>query len=416
MSHSTSDHPNRVAVRITKDALRHVRSGHPWVFDASVLNVKPPGRSGDLAVVFDDRRKFAAIGLWDSDSPIRIRVLHQGAPTPIDDDFWRGLFGAALERRRELWASDTTNAYRWVHGENDGVPGLVVDRYAQVAVVKLYSSAWLPHLSSVVAALRTVAADHGVPLTAGVVRLARSVAGGSRTGDGADLADGDTLFGDVGDGVVEFVEHELVFDADVVRGQKTGHFLDQRDNRMRARDVARGKRVLDVFCCTGGFSVHAAAGGATFVHSVDLSPHAIRATERNMARNRDRPEVGACTHQTTVGDAYDVMQRMAQRGSTFDVVVVDPPSFAVRAEQVPSALKAYARLTDLAVRLLSPQGTLVQASCSARVDAPTFERVVRTSAAAAGRPLRAVRTFGHAVDHPIGFAQGDYLCAVVATA
>ena len=412
MTESPASPVDRVAVRLTKDALRQVRGGHPWVFDASVASVKPEGQVGDLAVVFDDDRKFAAIGLWDPGSPIRVRVLHTGRPRTVDGTFWREQLTAALERRRPLLDQGDTDAYRWSAGENDGLPGLVVDRYADVAVVKLYSAAWMPHLDDVVAALVDVAAEHAEPVGRVVLRMARTTATALRRPGTEHLADGDRLLGELPTEPVQFVENGLTFEADVVHGQKTGHFLDQRDNRRRVRDLAAGARVLDVFCCTGGFSVNAAAGGAELVHSVDLSPQAVATARRNLAYNSALPEVAACTHQATVGDAYEVMERLAAKGETYDVVVVDPPSFASRKEQVAGAIRAYARLTDLALELVAPGGTLVQASCSARVDAGTFERVVTTTAADAGRPLRNVQVWGHAVDHPVGFAQGEYLCAV----
>ena len=403
---------DRVAVRLTKDALRQVRGGHPWVFDASVASVKPEGQVGDLAVVFDDDRKFAAIGLWDPGSPIRVRILHTGRPRTVDGSFWREQLTAALERRRTLLDQGDTDAYRWVAGENDGLPGLVVDRYADVAVVKLYSAAWMPHLDDVVAAMVDVASVQTIPVSRAVLRMARTTATAPRRPGTEHLADGDALVGGLPTEAVQFVENGLTFEADVVHGQKTGHFLDQRDNRLRVRELAAGKRVLDVFCCTGGFSVNAAAGGATLVHSVDLSPQAVATARRNLAYNSALPEVAACTHQATVGDAYEVMERLAAKGETYDVVVVDPPSFASRREQVAGAIRAYARLTELALELVEPGGTLVQASCSARVDAETFERVVTSTAADAGRPLRNVQVWGHAIDHPVGFAQGEYLCAV----
>lgn len=394
----------RVAVRLTPDGLRQVRGGHPWVFDRSITSVRPEGRPGDLAVVFDDRRRFTAIGLLDPDSPIRVKVLHRGAPTPIDAAFWRDRLSAARSLREPLLRSGDTTAYRWVHGENDGLPALVLDRYAEVVVVKLYSAAWWPHLDDVLAAAQQVDPARSI-----VLRLARRVpAAGDRT-------DGSLLAGEPVTGPVGFVEGGLEFAADVVHGQKTGHFLDQRDNRALVRRLAAGAEVLDVFACTGGFSVNAAAGGARSVHSVDLSPGAIESARANMARNRTLPAVRACRHLTTVGDAMEVMADLATAGRRYDVVVVDPPSFAVRQAQVEGALRAYGRLAELAVRLLLPGGTLVQASCSSRVGQVEFTAAVLDAAARAGVRLDDVRSTAHALDHPVGFPQGAYLKAVIAT-
>ena len=394
-----------MAVRITPDAARHVRAGHPWVFDGSIVSVRPDGDPGDLAVIFDDRRRFMAIGLYDPASAIRIKVLHHGRPTPIDEAFWIDRLAAALASRSRLVEDPTTTAFRWVHGENDGLPGLVLDRYGDVTVIKLYSEAWFAHLDAVLAAAQQVLAAERV-----VLRLARNVAV-----DGRESLDGSALAGELPAQPVRFLERSLTFEADVVRGQKTGHFLDQRDNRGRVRRRAAGARVLDVYSCTGGFSVNAAAGGATLVHSVDISAAAITTARRNMDHNRSLPPVRACHHHDTVGDAMAVMAEMADRGRSFDMVVVDPPSFASRQDQVDGALRAYGRLTQLALRLLEPGGTLVQASCSARVSERAFFDVVDAAAERSGVVLTDVAHTAHAVDHPVGFSEGSYLKALFAT-
>lgn len=394
---------HRLAVRVTRDALRQVRGGSPWLYDGSITSVTPDGVAGDLAVVFDDRRKFAAIGLWDPTSPIRVKVLHTGAPRPIDDAFWRGRLDAAADRRAGLIADPTTDAYRLVHGENDGLPGLVIDQYAGTAVVKLYTPAWFPHLRDLLDAL----VDRWSPRRV-VLRLGRSVAAGETFG----LGDGDTLIGEPPDGPVMFHERGLLLEADVVHGQKTGHFLDQRDNRALVRSMAAGLDVLDVFSSTGGFSVSAAAGGAVSVHMIDQSAPAIATAERNLAHNRRLPEVRRCKTHATVGDAFEVLGALARRSEQFDLVVVDPPSFASNQGAVPRALAAYGRLTRLALAVTRPGGTLVQCSCSSRVAADDFVQTVLDAAASAGRDAHVTRRTGHAVDHPIGFEHGEYLKAV----
>ncbi len=397
----------RLAVRLTQDALRQVRAGHPWVYDRSIRSISHDGAPGDLAVVFDDDRRFVAIGLWDPASPIRLRVVHCGRPTPIDRGLWRGRLVAALERRAPLLATagtdDETDAYRCVHGENDGLPGLVIDRYASTYVVKLDTAAWVPHLADVLGELVEL-----VHPTSVVLRTSRSV----RPDELHGLHDGVTLVGPEGAGPVRFREHGLSFEADVVHGQKTGHFLDQRDNRRRVAQLAAGQRVLDVFSCTGGFSVYAAGGGAVEVHSVDASPGAIATAQRNMDLNRHRPEIAACRHLTTVGDAFEVMARLARAGERFGIVVIDPPSFAPNAASVRRALTAYARLTELGLRLTRLGGTLVQASCSSRVGLADFARTVHAAASAAGYQVRELARTEHPLDHPVGFPEGSYLKAL----
>jgi len=379
--------------------LKHVRRGHPWLFEGSITSVSHDGAPGDLAVIFDDKRKFAAIGLWDPDSPMRVRILHHGSPMAIDDDFWAARLSVAASIRRPLLDDDRVTGLRLVHGENDGLPGLVIDRYADVIVVKLYSAAWFAHLRSVLAAIEECWSPTSV-----VLRLARSIETAAPPGH----HDGAVIGGEPPDQPVPFLEAGASMTADPVGGQKTGYFLDQRANRQRVGAHATGGRVLDVFCCHGGFSVQAAIGGARHVHSVDLSPHATEAARRHVAAN------APVDHRTSTGDAFEVMAELGERGERFDIVVVDPPSFASRRDAVPGALRAYTRLTHLALDLVAPGGLLLQASCSSRIDADQFEATVSTAAERAGRPLGSVEITGHDIDHPIGFSEGAYLKAVVA--
>ncbi len=216
-------------MRVTPDALRQIRGGHPWVYDASIRSVGHDGAAGDLAVVFDDRRQFAAIGLYDPGSPIRVRVLHHGGPATIDDDWWRDHLAHAFAQRSLLDSDQRTNAYRVVHGENDGFPGLVIDRYDTTYVVKAYTTAWLPHLRAVVGALGQIVTPERV-----VLRLGRT------TAREAPAFDGVALLGRLPTAPVPFMEEGLSFEADVVRGQKTGHFLDQRENRVRVGGLSAG--------------------------------------------------------------------------------------------------------------------------------------------------------------------------------
>lgn len=392
----------RLALRLTPDALRQVRGGHPWVYDKAITSVSDDGAEpGALAVVFDADRAFAGIGLWDPSSPIRVRMLHHGKPAQVDETFWRSRVEQAVALRAPLDATDTTGR-RLIHGENDGFGGIVVDRYDSTIVVKVYSIAWLPHLKAVLDALVAV-----VEPTRVVLRLGRLAAADPRA---SGLIDGMVVMGDEPDGPVLFTELGLTFEADVINGQKTGHFLDQRDNRQLVGSWAEGARVLDVFSCTGGFSVHAAAGGATMVHSVDLAAPAIDTAIRNMAHNADR--TSGAQHITTVGDAFEVMADLGARQEIYDIVVVDPPSFASRASERDGAIRAYRKLTELALPLVRTGGVLLQASCSSRVTEDDLASTVHTAVRSQGRQVLDERRFGHALDHPISFAQGGYLKAI----
>ena len=381
---------------MTPDAARQIRGGHPWVFATSITSITEGGEAGDLAVIFDRNRRFMAIGLFDPSSPIRIRVLHQGAPATIDAAFWDARLAAAQTIRESLAQSGHTDGYRLLNGENDGFPGLVLDRYADTLVMKLYSAAWLAQLP----VLMPLIEARWQP-TSVILRLSRTL-----QPDHANL-EATALLGPLPAGPVQFRENGLRFEADVLAGQKTGHFLDQRDNRARVRQRARGARVLDVFACTGGFSAYAAAGGAREVHSVDISAGALRTAAINVRANNR----GNTAHTTTVGDAFEVMRRLVLHGERYDVVVIDPPSFAHRGREAAGGLRAYRSLTELGVALTREGGTLVQASCSSRITAASFFEATEAAAAAMAETTVLEHT-GHPIDHPIAFVHGAYLKAV----
>ena len=411
----------RLALRVTPDAQRALRRGHPWLFDRAIVSQSAAGQPGDLAVVFDERRRFLAIGLYDPGSPIRVRILQHGSPATIDAAFFAGRLAAAADRRASLSAvgegvrlvagpaGEETTGYRLVHGEGDGLPGLVIDRYDRVLVVKLYSAAWLPHLRDVLAGLAEVA-----PADAVVLRLSRATQRQPAALHG--LADGATLAGTLATNPVIFRENGLLFEADVLHGQKTGFFLDQRENRARVEGLAAGRETLNVFAYTGGFSLYAARGGAPAVISLDISAPALAAAQRNFDLNHALPAVAAARHEMLVEDAFSGLARLARDGRLFDLVVVDPPAFAKQQSEIPAALSAYQRLAGLALGVLRPGGTLVMASCSSRVSADDFYAAVRRGAGRTGRALHEFDHTGHPVDHPAGFAEGAYLKCLYARA
>lgn len=399
----------RLAIRVTPDALRRIRSPHPWVYDRSIDTVNhDDGAPGDIGVVFDKDRKFAAIGLWDPNSPIRLRMIHVGKPVTIDGAWFGQRIAESVERRQAIFDQHAQSGaahrpgYRAVNGENDGLPALVVDCYADVAVIKLYSEIWYPHLRSIVDSVIATTNSSTV-----VLRLARNLQDRSSYG----LADGDVLVGETPEGPILFSEGGLTFEADVLTGQKTGHFLDQRSNRMHVGELSEGKRVLDVFASTGGFTVHAAAGGATSVHAIDASQPTLDVVQRNLDHNADVPAVAACYVTTQAEDAFDAMGALSRSGHKYDIVIVDPPSFAQKAATVGRARAAYAKLTKLAIGLVEEGGILVQASCSSRVTRGEFFETVTEAAYEHGATFTELRRTGHDVDHPVSFDEGEYLKA-----
>ena len=389
-----------VSIRVNRRGENDLRRGYPWVHEAGVIRQSHNGAPGDLGVVFDSRKKVAGIGLYDPLGPLRLRVLaHQG--TPIDERFFHQRVGEAAQKRAPL-LKQHTDGYRVIHGENDGLGGLIVDRYGDTVVVKLYTSAWVPHLKAVLEGLA-----NALPYSRCVLRLNRSIQESPE--HLAGLYDGQVLRGEPPEGAVIFRENGLRFEAEPIVGQKTGFFLDQRDNRARVEAISEGKRILNVFAYNGGFSLYAARGGAKEVTSVDISAWSMAACARHFDLNADVPSIARCPHREITGDAFKVMEELARKGERWDVVIIDPPAFARRRSQVPGALRAYGRLARVGAKLTSPGGHLVLASCSRPVDAPMFFDNARSSIGQTGRALVDSEETSHGVDHPVTFEGGAYL-------
>lgn len=391
----------RTAVRAKKAAVKEIRRGHPWLWRDSVESVKGPAYDGDLAVLFDDKRRFVAIGLWSAVGPIAMRVLHAGSPKQIDSDFFEERIIESVERRSVLIEDPSVSAYRLVHGENDALAGLVVDSYAGSLVVRLDSSCWLPWLGTVVDILNDLLSPDRI-----VLRMSRRVEAVGISG----LVQGMVISGQDHYGPVAFVENGLDFFADLQYGQKTGHFLDQRDNRALVGSYSSGKRVLDLFCNTGGFSVNAAAGGAVSICSVDISEYATEACQQHLDLNRHRFDLLE-DHEQITGDVFAVLEDLIEREEVFDVIIVDPPSFAPNQQAVTNARLAYRSLTRLAVELLVDGGWFFQASCSARISADVFYDDLNWEFEQLGLVASNIVRTGQTLDHPIGFEHGHYLKA-----
>ena len=394
--------PTRLRLRITAAAESAVRSGHPWIFSDSVLESNRAGQTGELAVIYDRKDRFLAVGLFDPDSPICVRILHADKPQTIDRAWWQARLEQTLGRRRDLFDAQTTG-YRLIHGESDGWPGLVLDRYDATLVLKLYTAAWLTRLADTLALFK-----ENVPGKRIVLRLSRNIQTAAEKQ--YQLDDGKIVFsqhaGSETGAPIIFLESGLRFEADVLRGQKTGFFLDQRENRREVETLAQGRRVLNAFSFSGGFSVYAARGGATAVTDLDISAHALAAAQRNFALNQNFPGVAACRHDIAQGDAFEWLAASAAK---FDLVVLDPPSLAKRATEREGALRAYERLATLGIARLAPDGILVAASCSAHVPAVEFFEIIRRAAAKSGRKFTELKTLRHPPDHPANFKEAEYL-------
>lgn len=386
----------RLRVELFPAAETAVKKGHPWVFDGGVKSVNREGEAGELAVMYDRRDRFLAVGLYDPESPIRVRILQAGKPATIDRAWWVERAREAKECREGVVFTAETNGGRWIHGENDGFPGLVVDAYAETMVVKIYSAVWLSRWDEIEGVLREVFAPKFM-----MRRLSRNL-----MAEAESMRLGEGFVGDEGDEVVVFSEHGIRFEAAVKDGQKTGFFLDQRDNRVRVGELSAGREVLNLFSFSGGFSLHAARGGARRVTDVDRSAHALESAKRNFLLN---PVLAECAHETLRADVFEWIEQCSQ---CYGLVVCDPPSLAPRERDRERAIAQYARLNRSAMQLVEPGGLIVSASCSAHVSAEAFYSVVRREAKQTGDEWEEVWISGHAVDHPATFPEARYLKAI----
>ncbi|WP_109300851.1 class I SAM-dependent rRNA methyltransferase [Aquimarina sp. AU474] len=386
----------RLAIKLRPAAEKMVKQGHPWIFENSIFKQNEDGKAGDLAIIYDNKKNnFLACGLYDPHSPIRVKLIQYKKPSQIDEEWFINRSIEAFKIRQPLLETDT-NSYRLFFGENDHLPGFIADVYNNVLVIKLYSHIWFPYLNWIIPSLIEI-----TDCTAVVLRLSRSL---QSKGETFGLRDGQVIYGDLKNEVVIFKEHGVLFSANVIKGHKTGYFLDHRHNRKRVGELSYNKTVLDVFSYAGGFSVHALQGGAQNVTSLDISKQAIEMAKENALLNSHK---GA--HEVIVADAFDGLQDLINQKQKYDVVVIDPPSFAKRENEISRAKKSYAKLAKLGAQLVNSKGILVLASCSSRIVADDFFEISEEHILAAGRSFEIQDKTYHDIDHPINFTEGAYL-------
>lgn len=408
-------------MRVTPAAELAVRQGHPWIYGDKVRQQNRMGETGEMTVVYDRQDRFLGLGLYDRESAIRLRMLHVGRPVKVDSTWWRAKLEHTVGKRAGLFGPDTTG-YRLINGENDGWPALILDRYADTLVLKIYAALWLPHLTDIESLIRGVV---GTPCSI-VLRLSRNLIALASREYGIE----EGFLGEPGDETVIFQENGLYFTSEVRFGQKTGFFLDQRENRERVGQLSRSCHVLNAFSFSGGFSLYAARGGALTVTDVDISAHALASARENFSLNVSDPDVAAAQHEGVQADAFEWLAESAAAASAatasrransgirlYGLIITDPPSLAKRESERAGAIQAYERLAVSAFRLLQPGGTVVSASCSAHVSSREFQQAVQRAATTVfGRTWRTLWTAGHAPDHPVSFREGEYLKAIAVEA
>jgi 23S rRNA (cytosine1962-C5)-methyltransferase len=401
-------------VVLRKNLARSIRRGHPWIFRDALRPAPPLGDGEVVTIVTPDGRPLAR-GFWDARSTIAVRIV---SPAAAGDDLANTLrlrLEAALDRRLQFIDRDRTDAFRWVHGEADGLPGVHADLYADAVSVRFDGAgarAFYCSLLDLPALLVGVAERRGIAVRVVVERKRgpRAGAGGPVRDDGPtqdERESGHALLGTLPGGEIQIRENGLLFGVDLVRGQKGGLFLDQRDNRACVRLLASGRRVLNLFGYTGGFSLYAAAGGATITTTVDLAREAVAAAHRNFERNR----LSLATAQLHAEDAFEFLERAARARTRWDLVISDPPSFAPSRKALPAALRAYRRLHRLCAAVVAPGGILCAASCSSHLGRDQLLHSVAAGATDAGRSWTLDEMRGAGPDHPVvpHFPEGDYL-------
>jgi len=388
-------------VTLRKRLARAIGGGHPWVWREAIAGA-PRLPDGAVVLVADAAGRPLARGFWDAGSPIAVRLLARAAAGADLDAVVGTRLAAALERRLAFIDRRETDAFRWVHGEADELPGIHVDVYGAAASLRYDGAGARAFYRGLPERLVGAAATRGLAIDTVVERR--------RGGGGAGQDDAEAtraVLGRLVAGEIEVRENGLRFGVDLAHGQKGGLFLDQRDNRALVRTLAAGRRVLNLFGYTGGFSVYAAAGGARETVTVDVAAPAIAAARRNFARNGLPVERA----RFVAGDAFAFLEEAAAAGERFDLVISDPPSFAPSRRALPAGLRAYRRLHRLAAAVTAPGGILCAASCSSHVDRKSFIGTVEAGARDAGRRFALRELRGAAPDHPVTlqFPEGDYL-------
>ena len=376
-----------------------VRRFHPWVFSGAVEKMVGQPEEGDIVEVYSHEAEFLAYGHYQIGS-ITVRILGFADDRPID--FWDQRLLAAYNMRRALGLTEcsgenATNAYRLVHGEGDGLPGLIIDFYNGTAVIQAHSVGMYRSRNKIAEALQRLYGDR--------LKAVYDKSSGTAPFKAIEHLQDGYLFGDESNSAAEVLENGNKFIVNWEEGQKTGFFLDQRENRALVARYAKGRRVLNLFCYTGGFSIYALKAGAESVVSVDSSAKAMEMVDRNVELNFGPTE----RHTSLCTDAIEYMKQ-AEKGK-YDLIVVDPPAFAKHRGALDTALRAYRRLNAAAIEKVAPGGFVFTYSCSQVVDRNAFALAVFSAAASTGRKVRILQRLMQPADHPVNIyhPEGEYL-------
>jgi 23S rRNA (cytosine1962-C5)-methyltransferase len=392
-------------ISIKKGKEKAIRQQHPWIFSGAIEKISGNPQNGEVVEVADFQDNFLAYGFYNAQSRVALRVLSWDSNQKIDANWWRMRIQQAVNARRDLLESKETNTCRLIFSEADFLPGLIVDRYADFLSVQILSSGMEQFKSVWLDELQKLLKPKGI--------FDRSDAN-ARSHEGMEASSG-VLWGEAPPDFIQVMENGIQYEVNIAEGQKSGFYCDQRDNRKKVAAHVQGKKVLDCFCYSGGFTLNALAAGAASVTSVDSSALAIETLQRNLKLNTfKKPK-----QQSIQSDVNKQLREFKESGEKYDVIVLDPPKYAPSRSALDKAARAYKDLNRLAMLLLNQGGLLATYSCSGAVDIDTFKQILAWAALDAGKEVQFIDQFAQPEDHPVraSFPEGEYLkgllCRVV---
>lgn len=389
------------SVFLKKSADSFIKRKHPWIFSGAIEKVEGNPANGETIQIFSSNKTLVGVGSYSPSSQIRVRVWSFNPEEKIDKDFFRKKFLAASQFRKRIVDTSQTNAYRIINSENDGLPGLIVDRYADYLICQFLSSGSDFHKKIITETLDEVFNPIGIYERSDVE---------IRIKEGLEPTKG-TLSGKEPDDLIQILENGLKFSVDVKNGHKTGFYLDQRDNRKLVSEFSRGKNVLNCFSYTGGFSVYALSSGAKNLTQIEASESALDLSTKNIELNNpDDSKI-----ENISGDVFEVLRKFRDERRTFDLIILDPPKFAESESQIQKASRGYKDINLLAIKLLNPGGILFTFSCSGHISQELFQKIVADAALDSGREVKIIKQLTQAADHPVAlnFPEGLYLKGLV---
>jgi 23S rRNA (cytosine1962-C5)-methyltransferase len=387
-------------VHLKKDRDKSVKRNHPWIFSGAIEHTDPDIKSGETVNVISSSGQVIGKGSYSPSSQIRVRMWTFNAEEEIDSVFFKDKILAAYHLRKQI-IPDKTNAYRIINAENDGLPGVIVDRYTEYLVCQFLSAGAEYWKEEILNQLINILKPNSI--------YERSDTD-SRVKEGLDSKVG-LLYGAEIPDLFQITENGLGFWVDIRTGHKTGFYLDQRDNRLLLSSFVKDKSVLNCFSYTGGFSVYALMNGAKEIINIDTSSSALELLNRNM-------ELNILNHSNCKNindDVFKVLRHFRDQGKSFDVIILDPPKFAESAIQVQQASRGYKDINLLALKLLNPDGVLFTFSCSGHITTDLFNKIISDAALDSGRDVKIIKMIAQSSDHPIStyFPEGLYLKGLI---